>query len=143
MFISTIRIPKLNYNVNITVPKWNSHIPYLKETRNSSKTRPLDFEKKWKLNSEICFVKYQWTHVRLSPLCYFANLFSWKRCLNLRGDWKVGVLENFTKIIGKHVCNFIKKWLLHRCFSVNFAKFSRTTILKNICERLFRKPLIQ
>ena len=31
------------------------------------------------------FVKYQWTHVRLSLLCYFANLFTWMRCFILRG----------------------------------------------------------
>ena len=38
----------------------------LKETRNSSKIQPLYFEKKWYLNSEKCFVKYQWTHVLLN-----------------------------------------------------------------------------
>ena len=32
--------------------------------------------------------------------------------------------------------NFIKIRLQHRCFPVNFAKFLRTPILKNICERL-------
>ena len=39
-------------------------------------------------------------------LCLFVYL---ERCLILRGDWKIGALENFPKIIGKHVCNFIKK----------------------------------
>ena len=33
-------------------------------------------------------------------------------------------------------CNFTKKRLQHRCFSVNIAKFLRTPILKNNCERL-------
>ena len=61
----------------------------LKEMRNSSKMRPLDFEKKWKLNSKKCFVKYQRTLMRLSPLCYFANLFTLKACLILRGDQKM------------------------------------------------------
>ena len=32
------------------------------------------------------FVKYQSTHMRLSPLCYFANLFTRMRCFILRGD---------------------------------------------------------
>ena len=41
----------------------------LKETRNSSKIRPLDFEKKGQLNSEKCSAKYQWTYMRISPLC--------------------------------------------------------------------------
>ena len=29
-------------------------------------------------------------------------------------------------------CNFIRKWLQHRCCPVSFAKFLRTPILKNI-----------
>ena len=33
-------------------------------------------------------------------------------------------------------CNFIKNRLHHRCIPVKFAKFLRTPILKNICERL-------
>ena len=33
-------------------------------------------------------------------------------------------------------CNFVKKRLQHRYFPVKFAKFLRTPILKNICERL-------
>ena len=36
------------------------------------------------------------------------------------------------------VCNFIKKRLQHKCFSVNIANFLRTPILKNICGRLNR-----
>ena len=52
---------------------------------------------------------------------------------------KKGVLRNFTKFTGKHLCeslffnkvaglacNFIKKRLWHRCFPVNFVKFLRT-----------------
>ena len=37
---------------------------------------------------------------------------------------------------GLQACNFIKKRLQQRCFPVNIAKFLRTPILKNICERL-------
>ena len=47
--------------------------------------------------------------MRLSRLCYFANLFTQKRCLILRGDKKIGVRENSTKIIGKQVCDPILK----------------------------------
>ena len=46
----------------------------------------------------------------------------------------VGVF--FNKVVGVKACNFIKKALQHRCFPVKFAKFLRTPILKNICERL-------
>ena len=54
-----------------------------------------------------------------------------------------GVLRNFTKLTGKHLCQslfsnefaglrpatLLKKRLSHRCFSVNFAKFLRTPFL--------------
>ena len=53
---------------------------------------------------------------------------------------KKGVLKNFTKCTGKHLCQsfffnkvaglrpatLLKMRLWHRCFPVNFAKFSRT-----------------
>ena len=42
----------------------------------------------------------------------------------------------FNKVEGLKTCNFIKKLLQHRHFPVKFAKFLRTLILKNICERL-------
>ena len=42
----------------------------------------------------------------------------------------------FKKVADLKPCNFIKKKLQHRCFSVNIAEFLRTPILKNICERL-------
>ena len=46
--------------------------------------------------------------------------------------YKKGVLKNFTKFAGKHLCQsltpatLLKKRLWHRCFSVNFVKFLRT-----------------
>ena len=54
---------------------------------------------------------------------------------------KKGVLKNFAKFTGKHLCQnlffkkrlknlLLKKTLWHRCFSVNFAKFLRTRFLK-------------
>ena len=55
--------------------------------------------------------------------------------------------KNFAISTGKHLswslflikaCNFIKKRLQHRCFSVNIAKFSTTHIVKNICKRLLQ-----
>ena len=53
---------------------------------------------------------------------------------------KKGVLRNFAKFTGKHLCQslflnkvaglkpatLLKKRLWHRCFPVNFAKFLRT-----------------
>ena len=51
---------------------------------------------------------------------------------------KKDVLKNFTIFIGKHLRwgFFLVKLFQHRCFPVNIAKFLRTLILKNICERL-------
>ena len=72
--------------------------------------------------------------------------------------YKKGALKNFAIFKGKHLrrspffikfhedleaCNFIKKKLRHRCFPVNIAKFFRTPILKNICERLVLTKEIQ
>ena len=67
-----------------------------------------------------------------------------------RCSFRKTVLKHFAIFTGKHLlfeslfkkvadlkpCNFIKKKLQHRCFSVNIAEFLRTPILKNICERL-------
>ena len=47
------------------------------------------------------------------------------------------MLESFiNKFSGLKAWNFIKKRLQHGCFPLNIAKFLRTPILKNICERL-------
>ena len=43
----------------------------------------------------------------------------------------------FNKVVELQVSNVIKKTFQYSCFSVNIAKFLRTPILKNICERLF------
>ena len=46
------------------------------------------------------------------------------------------VLKNFVNFIGKVFFLVSLKGLWHRCFPVKFAKFLRTSILKNICEQL-------
>ena len=45
----------------------------------------------------------------------------------------------FNKVAGLKGCNFFKKRLQQRCFSVIDAKFLRTPILKDICKRLLLK----
>ena len=63
--------------------------------------------------------------------------------------YKKAVLKTFDIFTGKHLfCSFfnkvaglrpvsvLKKRLQHRYFPVNIAKFLRTPILRNICERL-------
>ena len=53
-----------------------------------------------------------------------------------------GILRNFTKFTGKHLCQslrpatLLKKRLWHGCFPMNFVKFSRTPYLQNTSGRL-------
>ena len=42
----------------------------------------------------------------------------------------------FNRIAGFKTCNFVKKRLQHKCFTVNIAKFLRTLILMKIYEQL-------
>ena len=62
-------------------------------------------------------------------------------CWTRRGKWcsvKKGVLENFANFTGNHLCwsLILTKLQALRCFPVKFAIILRTSILKNICERL-------
>ena len=45
---------------------------------------------------------------------------------------KVSWLKSWSAVLA----TFLKKRLRHRCFPVNYVKFLRTLISKNICERL-------
>ena len=72
-----------------------------------------------------------------------------------RCSMKKGVLRNFTKFTGKHLCqslffnkvavlrpaNLLKKGLWQSCFPVNFAKFRRTHFLQNTSGRLLLRVL--
>ena len=59
---------------------------------------------------------------------------------------KKGVLRNFAKFTGKHLCQghlckaapatLLKKRLWHRCFAVSFAKFLRTLFSQNTSGQL-------
>ena len=56
---------------------------------------------------------------------------------------KIPVLKSlFNRVAGLEVCNFIKERLQPRRFLMEFAKFLRTPILKNICERLVLKTVL-
>ena len=74
---------------------------------------------------------------------------------HLRCSVKEGVLRNFTKSTGKHLCQrfffdkvafltklqarpatLLRKSLWHRCLTVNFTKFLRTPFLQNTSRRL-------
>ena len=57
---------------------------------------------------------------------------------SFRGVMKNGVLKNFVKFTGKHLCrsrstdtyNFNKRRFRHSCFPVTFVKFLRTLYFK-------------
>ena len=81
-----------------------------------------------------------WKHITSD---IFRN--SHQRC-----SQRKGVLRNFGKFTGKHVCQslifdkfaslspatLLKKRLWHTCFPVNLAKFLRTPFLQNTFRRL-------
>ena len=73
-----------------------------------------------------------------------------------RRRWSVkkGALKNLWNFTAKHMCsslfliklqvsacNFIKERLQHRFFPMKFKKILRTSILKNICQRLLLTKL--
>ena len=68
---------------------------------------------------------------------FWTSYLRFDRSNRLEVFSKKGVLRNFAKYTGKHLCqsllieacNFIKKELWQRCFSVDFAKFLRTPFL--------------
>ena len=78
------------------------------------------------------------------------------RSSHRRCSVRKGVLRNFTKFTGKHLCQrlffnkvaglrpatLLKKSLWHRCFPVNFAKFLRTPFLQNTSGRLLLEGLL-
>ena len=64
---------------------------------------------------------------------------------------KIGVLKNFSnfcqslffnKVAGPRPATLLKKRPRHRCFTVNFAKFVRTSFLQNICFWRERRELL-
>ena len=61
--------------------------------------------------------------------------------------FKMDVLKNVVKFTGKHICwsnevaghktcNFIKRKVQHRCFSVKFAEFLRTLFFTELLQGL-------
>ena len=84
--------------------------------------------------------------------CYLSRR-KWRtnsRCSHRSYSVRKGVLRNFAKFTGKHLCQglffnkvaglrsatLLEKRLWHRCFPVNFEKFLRTHILQNTSGRL-------
>ena len=90
-----------------------------------------------------------WTYPYKNITC----IPSWKdrfRSSQRRCSLRKGVLRNFSKFTGKHLCQrlyfnkvaglrpatLLQKRLWHRCFPVNFEKFLRIPFLQNTSRRL-------
>ena len=83
----------------------------------------------------ICWILFvSWT--------FFIVLSIYSSSSHQRYSIKIGVLKNFVKFTGKHLCQslffnkladlrpitLLKKRIWHRCFPVDFTKFLRTPI---------------
>ena len=92
-----------------------------------------------KENTNVLYFLTQMRHLKCiySTRCGLQTIF---RSSGPEVFCKKDVLRNFAKFLGKHLCqsllfnkgtcNFIKKRLWHRCFSVNFAKIFKSFFLK-------------
>ena len=84
---------------------------------------------KWFLG-ETCFIK-----IFFSLFFFSLDRSSHRRCFaNSQKNTCGGAF--FNRVASIQACNFIKKRLEHRCFSMKLAKFLRTPTLKNICKWL-------
>ena len=109
----------------------------------------LSEKKRFLLRKIIFFVKI--IHIFfLKKNIFFQIVFLHLNNHNRRCSVRKGVLRNFEKFTGKHLCqslffscNFIKKEILARCFPANFAKFLRTPFLQNTFVRLLLKYLMR
>ena len=69
---------------------------------------------------------YIFENVLITPCYASPNYVFRKSSANFTG--KTPVLESlFTKAAGPQACNFVKKRIEHRCFTVKFAKFLRAS----------------
>ena len=103
------------------------------------------------------FTQFTVTFTNFFSTCYFTKP-SWRLLLNafLLNSFKIshrrcslrkGILRNFAKFTGKHLCQgllsnkvagggLVFSLRIHSCFPVNFPKFLRTHFLQNTFRRL-------
>ena len=108
----------------------------------------------WKYLRKILFLKspsqmFSCEYYKIFKDNYFVEHL---RCRSSRPEvfFEKGILRNFAKFTGKHLCQSLflnkvarlrpatlsKKKLWHRCFPVNFAKCLSTSFLQNTSGRL-------
>ena len=98
------------------------------------------------------FVNYR----TLEKIIIVLDIINQFRSSHQRCSMQKGVLRNFIKFTGKHLCqslffnkvvasglqHYQKKRLCHRCFPVNFVKFLRTSFSQNTSGRLLLSILL-
>ena len=109
------------------------------------------FRVPWKQRLNLCSWRGRRPRRNLVKSLIPRGRSSHRRC-----SIEIGVLRNFTKFTGKHLCQslsfnkvadlrpatLLKKRLWHRCFPVNFVKFLRTPFLQNTSGRLLLKGVM-
>ena len=115
---------------------------------------------KWTFHKEKSFainylilLKTYFEFTKLSKIVDLTHSFpmhSFSRSSHWRCSVKIGVLKNYTKSTGRHLCQSVfynkvaglrsatlfKKRVWHRCFPVSFGKFLRTPFEQNTSGRL-------
>ena len=92
----------------------------------------IPFKLQLRTMSDSCLLSSEASLSSSDSLDSFSNFDKLKpyRSSHLEVFCKKGVLRNFTKFTGKHLCQSLifnkVAGLRHRCFPVNFAKFLRT-----------------
>ena len=99
---------------------------------------------------DFCFVNKTSTQLLNSETMILEIIFRILRSTHRRYSVKKGVLGNFAKSTGKHLCQslffnkvkglrpatLVKERLWYWCFLVSFGKFSKKTFLRNTCGQL-------
>ena len=113
---------------------WNSLSKHFKAENDFSKFKKYVMSHKFGSNCRCNLWAF------LHNVSKWTKVQTWNRSSHQRCSVKNGVLRNFAKFAGKHLCQrlflnklarlrpatLLKKKLWHGCFPVNFAKFLRT-----------------
>ena len=111
----------------------------MKETSNSSKIRPLDFEDKQYSSSTPENVPKNTNEHTCDYLRYVNLLIIYAEALfDFEGSSEKALLRKTVVADSLYACNFIKKWLQHRCFPVNLQNFQEQLLCKQLlCTTFF------
>ena len=84
-------------------------------------------------NFFLKFLFFRFSFFIFFVFCISSN----NRSSHRRSSVKEGVLRNFAKVTGKHMCQSLWHW----CFPMDFAKFLRTPFLQNTPDDCFCNKL--